>query len=286
MRQLKISKQITTRDNASLDKYLQDISKLSMITPDEEVELAQRIREGDEAALEKLVKSNLRFVVSVSKQYQNQGLSLSDLINEGNIGLIKAAKRFDEMRGFKFISYAVWWIRQSILNAIAENARLVRLPLNKVGISNKIFKAISELEQQHEREPLPHEIAGVLEISEEDVTNSLKISSKPLSVDAPFEQGEEGSLIDVLENSSEPRPDRSLIHESLREDLEEALSILNEQQRDVIKLFYGIGVTTSFSLEEIAEKCDISRERVRQIKIKALQILKMNSKTRALKAYL
>jgi RNA polymerase primary sigma factor len=287
MRQLKISKQITNRESQSLDKYLQEIGKVELLTPDEEVELARRIKQGDQIALEKLTKANLRFVVSVAKQYQNQGLSLGDLINEGNLGLIKAAKRFDETRGFKFISYAVWWIRQSILQALAEQSRIVRLPLNRVGALNKIGKAFSKLEQEFEREPSPEEISEVLEnMSEDEISDTLKISGRHVSVDAPFVQGEENRLLDVLENDSEPNPDNELINESLSKEVERALSTLTQREAEVIRLYFGIGVEHSLTLEEIGEKFDLTRERVRQIKEKAIRRLRHTSRSKGLKAYL
>ncbi len=287
MRQLKISKQITNRESQSLDKYLQEIGKVELLTPDDEVELARRIREGDQAALEKLTKANLRFVVSVAKQYQNQGLSLGDLINEGNLGLIKAAKRFDETRGFKFISYAVWWIRQSILQALAEQSRIVRLPLNRVGALNKIGKAFSKLEQEFEREPSPQEISEILEgMSENEVQDTLKISGRHISMDAPLVQGEENRLLDVLENEEEPDPDSGLINESLSKDVERALSTLTQREAEVIRLYFGIGVEHSLTLEEIGEKFDLTRERVRQIKEKAIRRLRHTSRSKGLKAYL
>ena len=287
MRQLKISKQITNRESQSLDKYLQEIGKVELLTPDEEVDLARRIKQGDQIALEKLTKANLRFVVSVAKQYQNQGLSLGDLINEGNLGLIKAAKRFDETRGFKFISYAVWWIRQSILQALAEQSRIVRLPLNRVGALNKIGKAFSKLEQEYEREPSPEEISEVLEnMSEEEISDTLKISGRHVSVDAPFVQGEENRLLDVLENDSEPNPDNELINESLSKEVERALSTLTQREAEVIRLYFGIGVEHSLTLEEIGEKFDLTRERVRQIKEKAIRRLRHTSRSKGLKTYL
>ncbi|MEM6268490.1 MAG: sigma-70 family RNA polymerase sigma factor [Bacteroidota bacterium] len=287
MRQLKISKQITNRESQSLDKYLQEIGKVDLLTPDDEVELARRIREGDHAALEKLTKANLRFVVSVAKQYQNQGLSLGDLINEGNLGLIKAAKRFDETRGFKFISYAVWWIRQSILQALAEQSRIVRLPLNRVGALNKIGKAFSKLEQQFEREPSPQEISEILDgMSENEVQDTLKISGRHISMDAPLVQGEENRLLDVLENEEEPNPDAGLINESLSKEVERALSTLTQREAEVIRLYFGIGVEHSLTLEEIGEKFDLTRERVRQIKEKAIRRLRHTSRSKGLKAYL
>ncbi len=287
MRQLKISKQITNRESQSLDKYLQEIGKVELLTPDEEVELARRIKQGDQVALEKLTKANLRFVVSVAKQYQNQGLSLGDLINEGNLGLIKAAKRFDETRGFKFISYAVWWIRQSILQALAEQSRIVRLPLNRVGALNKIGKAFSRLEQEFEREPSAEEIAEVLEnMSEDEIADTLKISGRHVSVDAPFVQGEENRLLDVLENDAEPNPDNTLINESLSKEVERALSTLTQREAEVIRLYFGIGVEHSLTLEEIGEKFDLTRERVRQIKEKAIRRLRHTSRSKGLKTYL
>jgi RNA polymerase primary sigma factor len=287
MRQLKISKQITNRESQSLDKYLQEIGKVELLTPDEEVELARRIKQGDQLALEKLTKANLRFVVSVAKQYQNQGLSLGDLINEGNLGLIKAAKRFDETRGFKFISYAVWWIRQSILQALAEQSRIVRLPLNRVGALNKIGKAFSKLEQEYEREPSPEEISEVLEnMSEDEISDTLKISGRHVSVDAPFVQGEENRLLDVLENDAEPDPDNELINESLSKEVERALSTLTQREAEVIRLYFGIGVEHSLTLEEIGEKFDLTRERVRQIKEKAIRRLRHTSRSKGLKTYL
>jgi RNA polymerase primary sigma factor len=286
MRQLKITKSITNRESASLDKYLQEIGREELITAEEEVQLAKRIREGDQTALEKLTKANLRFVVSVAKQYQNQGLSLPDLINEGNLGLIKAARRFDETRGFKFISYAVWWIRQSILQALAEQARIVRLPLNQVGSLNKINKAFSKLEQEFERTPSAEELAKVLEIAEDKVADTMRVSGRHVSMDAPFVQGEENTLLDVLVNNDSPRADTSLINESLQKEIERSLSTLTERERDVIKLFYGIGYNHEYTLEEIGDKFDLTRERVRQIKEKAIKRLKHSSRSRLLKAYL
>ncbi len=286
MRQLKISKQITNRESQSLDKYLQEIGKVDLLTPDEEVSLAQRIKEGDQFALEKLTKANLRFVVSVAKQYQNQGLSLGDLINEGNLGLIKAAKRFDETRGFKFISYAVWWIRQSILQALAEQSRIVRLPLNRVGSLNKISKSFSELEQKFEREPSPEEIAEVLELTTAEVVDTLKISGRHVSVDAPFVQGEENRLLDVLENDDEESPDMGLMNDSLRKDVQRALSTLTKREADVITLYFGLNGEHSLTLEEIGEKFNLTRERVRQIKEKAIRRLRHTSRSKALKPYL
>jgi RNA polymerase primary sigma factor len=286
MRQLKISKQITNRESQSLDKYLQEIGKVDLLTPDEEVELAKRIREGDQAALEKLTKANLRFVVSVAKQYQNQGLSLGDLINEGNLGLIKAAQRFDETRGFKFISYAVWWIRQSILQALAEQSRIVRLPLNRVGSLNKISKTFSELEQKYEREPSPEELAEVLEVSTSEIVDTMKISGRHVSMDAPFVQGEENSLLDVLENDSEETPDSDLMVDSLRKEVQRALSTLTQREADVVTYYFGLNGAHVMTLEEIGEKFNLTRERVRQIKEKAIRRLRHTSRSKALKPYL
>jgi RNA polymerase primary sigma factor len=286
MRQLKISKQITNRESQSLDKYLQEIGKVDLLTPDEEVELAKRIKEGDQIALEKLTKANLRFVVSVAKQYQNQGLSLGDLINEGNLGLIKAAQRFDETRGFKFISYAVWWIRQSILQALAEQSRIVRLPLNRVGSLNKISKTFSELEQKYEREPSPEELAEVLEVSTAEVVDTMKISGRHVSMDAPFVLGEENSLLDVLENDSEETPDQGLMTDSLRREVQRALSTLTQREGDVIALYFGLNGEHAMTLEEIGEKFNLTRERVRQIKEKAIRRLRHTSRSKALKPYL
>ncbi len=286
MRQLKISKQITNRESQSLDKYLQEIGKVDLLTPDEEVELAKRIKEGDQIALEKLTKANLRFVVSVAKQYQNQGLSLGDLINEGNLGLIKAAQRFDETRGFKFISYAVWWIRQSILQALAEQSRIVRLPLNRVGSLNKISKTFSELEQKYEREPSPEELADVLEVTTAEVVDTMKISGRHVSMDAPFVQGEENSLLDVLENDGEDTPDQGLMTDSLRREVQRALSTLTQRESDVITLYFGLNGEHAMTLEEIGEKFNLTRERVRQIKEKAIRRLRHTSRSKALKPYL
>jgi len=285
MRQLKITKSITNRESASLDKYLQEIGKEELITVEEEVELAQRIRKGDRTALEKLTRANLRFVVSVAKQYQNQGLSLPDLINEGNLGLIKAAEKFDETRGFKFISYAVWWIRQSILQALAEQSRIVRLPLNQVGSLNKINKAFSKFEQENERIPSTEELADVLEIAKEKIADTLRVSGRHVSVDAPFIEGEDNSLLDVLVNSDSPVADRALINESLVREIERALATLTERERDIIKLFFGIGVQ-EMTLEEIGEKFGLTRERVRQIKEKAIRRLRHTSRSKLLKSYL
>ena len=287
MRQLKITKSITNRESQSLEKYLQEIGKVDLLTPEEEVELAKRIKQGDQAALEKLTKANLRFVVSVAKQYQNQGLSLSDLINEGNLGLIKAAQRFDETRGFKFISYAVWWIRQSILQALAEQSRIVRLPLNKVGSLNKINKAFSELEQEYEREPSSEELADMLEIPTEEVETTLGVAARHVSMDAPFVEGEDNSLLDVLENSSTPDTDQNLdYNQSLRQEIERSLSTLTDRQCDVIKLYFGIGVEHPMSLEDIGEKFGLTRERVRQIKDKAINKLRSANRSKLLKSYL
>lgn len=286
MRQLKIAKQVTNRDTASLDKYLQEIGRVELITADEEVELARRIKEGDQAAMEKLVKANLRFVVSVAKQYQNQGLTLPDLINEGNLGLIKAAQRFDETRGFKFISYAVWWIRQSILQALAEQARIVRLPLNKIGSINKINRTFSELEQKFEREPSPEEIAAVLDMSEQDVKESLMSSGRHVSMDAPLQEGEEGDMYDVIKSSESPSPDNELVTESLRREIERSLSTLTPREADVLRLFFGLNGETALTLEEIGEKFELTRERVRQIKEKAIRRLKQGSRCKLLKSYL
>ena len=285
MRQLKITKSITNRESASLDKYLQEIGKEDLITVEEEVELAQRIRKGDQKALEKLTRANLRFVVSVAKQYQNQGLSLPDLINEGNLGLIKAAEKFDETRGFKFISYAVWWIRQSILQALAEQSRIVRLPLNQVGSLNKINKAFSRFEQENERRPSPEELADSLDLPAEKVVDTLRVSGRHISVDAPFVEGEDNSLLDVLVNDDSPIADRTLINESLSTEVERALSTLTERERDIIKLFFGIN-TQEMTLEEIGEKFGLTRERVRQIKEKAIRRLRHSSRSKLLKTYL
>jgi RNA polymerase primary sigma factor len=285
MRQLKITKSITNRESASLDKYLQEIGKEELITVEEEVELAQRIKKGDRAALEKLTRANLRFVVSVAKQYQNQGLSLPDLINEGNLGLIKAAEKFDETRGFKFISYAVWWIRQSILQALAEQSRIVRLPLNQVGSLNKINKAFSKFEQENERIPSTEELADVLEITKEKIADTMRVSGRHVSVDAPFVEGEDNSLLDVLVNSDSPIADRALINESLIREIERALATLTERERDIIRYFFGIGCS-EMTLEEIGEKFGLTRERVRQIKEKAIRRLRHTSRSKLLKSYL
>lgn len=285
MRQLKITKSITNRNSDSLEKYLHDIGKEELITPEEEVELAKRIKMGDQEALEKLTKANLRFVVSVAKQYQHQGLSLPDLINEGNLGLIKAAKKFDETKGFKFISYAVWWIRQCILQALAEQSRIVRLPLNKIGALNKINKTFSQLEQAHEREPSPDEVANMLELPEDKVASTLELSGRHLSVDAPFQDGEENSLLDVLQNFDTPSTDSNLINESLSMEIERTLNTLPEKESRVIRSFYGIG-RKQMSLEEIGEEIGISRERTRQIKEKAIKHLRQRTKNKLLRTYL
>jgi len=286
MRQLKITKQVTNRETASLDKYLQEIGKVDLITADEEVELAQRIKAGDQIALEKLTKANLRFVVSVAKQYQNQGLTLPDLINEGNLGLIKAAQRFDETRGFKFISYAVWWIRQSILQALAEQSRIVRLPLNKIGSINKINKTYAFLEQSHERPPSAEEIAKELDMTINDVKESMKNSGRHVSMDAPLVEGEDSNLYDVLRSGESPNPDKELLHESLRTEIERALETLTPREADVIRLYFGLGNQHPMTLEEIGETFDLTRERVRQIKEKAIRRLKHTSRSKILKTYL
>ena len=285
MRQLKITKSITNRESASLDKYLQEIGREELITVEEEVELAQRIRKGDRVALEKLTRANLRFVVSVAKQYQNQGLSLPDLINEGNLGLIKAAEKFDETRGFKFISYAVWWIRQSILQALAEQARIVRLPLNQVGSLNKISKAFSKFEQENERRPSAEELADELDIPVDKIADTLKVSGRHISVDAPFVDGEDNSLLDVLVNDDSPMADRSLVNESLSTEIDRALSTLTDREKEILQMFFGIG-TQEMTLEEIGDKFGLTRERVRQIKEKAIRRLRQNSRSKLLKSYL
>ena len=286
MRQLKITKQVTNRETASLDKYLQEIGKVDLITAEEEVELAQRIKAGDEIALEKLTKANLRFVVSVAKQYQNQGLTLPDLINEGNLGLIKAARRFDETRGFKFISYAVWWIRQSILQALAEQSRIVRLPLNKIGSINKINKMYAFLEQANERVPSAEEIAKELDMTVSDVKESMKNSGRHVSMDAPLVEGEDSNLYDVLNSGESPNPDKTLLHESLRTEIERALETLTPREADVVRLYFGLGNQHAMTLEEIGETFDLTRERVRQIKEKAIRRLKHTSRSKILKTYL
>ena len=286
MRQLKITKQVTNRETASLDKYLQEIGKVDLITADEEVELAQLIKAGDQRALEKLTKANLRFVVSVAKQYQNQGLTLPDLINEGNLGLNKAAKRFDETRGFKFISYAVWWIRQSILQALAEQSRIVRLPLNKIGSINKINKMYAFLEQENERPPSAEEIAKKLDMTVNDVKESMKNSGRHVSMDAPLIEGEDSNLYDVLNSGESPNPDRKLLHESLRIEINRALETLTPREADVVKLYFGLGEHQPMTLEEIGETFDLTRERVRQIKEKAIRRLKHTSRSKILMTYL
>ena len=286
MRQLKITKQVTNRETASLDKYLQEIGKVELITAEEEVQLAKKIKEGDEIALERLTKANLRFVVSVAKQYQNQGLSLPDLINEGNLGLIKAAQRFDETRGFKFISYAVWWIRQSILQALAEQSRIVRLPLNKIGSINKINKAYAKLEQENERDPSADEIASVLDMSLNDVRESQRNAGRHVYLDAPLREGEDSKLYDVIMSGESPSPEQSLMNSSLRTEIERSLTTLTDREADVIKLYFGLDGTHPMTLEEIGEKFDLTRERVRQIKEKAIRRLKHTSRSKILKTYL
>ena len=286
MRQLKITKQVTNRETASLDKYLQEIGKVDLITAEQEVELARRIKQGDKRALEELTKANLRFVVSVSKQYQNQGLSLPDLINEGNLGLIKAAQRFDETRGFKFISYAVWWIRQSILQALAEQSRIVRLPLNKIGSINKINKASAMLEQELEREPDYKEIAGIVEMSENEVKESKRNAGRHVSMDAPLIQDEDNNMYDVLKSEESVTPETGLIYESLRKEINRAISTLTQREADVIRLYFGLNGGHPMTLEEIGEKFDLTRERVRQIKEKAIRRLKQTSRSKILKSYL
>ncbi|MDL2315000.1 RNA polymerase sigma factor RpoD/SigA [Bacteroidales bacterium OttesenSCG-928-C19] len=286
MRQLKITKQLTNREITSLDKYLQEIGRIEMISPDEEVQLAQRIKQGDRIALERLTKANLRFVVSVSKQYQNQGLSLPDLINEGNLGLIKAAQRFDETRGFKFISYAVWWIRQSILSAIADQARIVRLPLNKIGTMNKVSKAYSELEQKFERTPDPEEIAHLLDLDDDEVRESLRHTGKHFSMDAPLASDEESNMYDFLTTDDNKTPEAELIHESLRIEINHSMSTLPQKESDILSMFFGLNGQTPLTLDEIGEKMDLTRERVRQIKEKAIKRLKHMPKCNSLKSYL
>jgi len=286
---MRITKQYTNRESQSLDKYLQEIGKIDLLSPDQEIELARKIRQGGpegEAALEKLVKANLRFVVSVAKQYQNQGLSLGDLINEGNLGLIKAAKRFDETRGFKFISYAVWWIRQSILQALAEQSRIVRLPLNRVGALNKISKKFSELEQRYEREPTPAEMAEELELSITEIAETMRMSGRHLSIDAPFVHGEESRLLDILPNESQPPPDADLIHESLCYEIHQALQTLPEREAAVIRYYFGVDGCPQLTLEEIGERLGLTRERVRQIKEKAIRRLRHASRSKELRSYL
>jgi RNA polymerase primary sigma factor len=286
MRQLKISKQITNRESQSLDKYLQEIGKVDLITAEVEVELAKRIREGDQIALEKLTKANLRFVVSVAKQYQNNGLTLGDLINEGNLGLIKAAKRFDEKRGFKFISYAVWWIRQSIMQALAEQSRIVRLPLNRVGSLTRISKTFSDLEQKFQREPSTEEVAETIGVTTEEVIANLKVSGRHVSMDAPFAQGEDGSLLDVLSDPNESTPDGQLITDSLSTEVQRALSTLTSREAQVLSLYFGLDNKNALTLEEIGEKFNLTRERVRQIKEKATRRLRHTAKSKTLKSYL
>lgn len=286
MRQLKIVKQITNRESESLDKYLQEIGKVDLITAEMEVSLAKRIKDGDQIALEKLTKANLRFVVSVAKQYQNNGLSLGDLINEGNVGLIKAATRFDETRGFKFISYAVWWIRQSIMQALAEQSRVVRVPMNRVGSLQKINRTFSSLEQKYQREPSHEELAEVLQIPIEEVDNTLKMGSRQVSMNAPMIQGEDGSLLDVLENESEATPDSELLSDSLRKEVQRSLNTLDEREKDVIVLYFGLNGEHANSLEEIAERFNLTRERVRQIKEKGLRRLRVTSRSKTLKPFL
>ena len=285
MRQLKNTKSITNRESASLDKYLQEIGREELVSPEEEVELAQRIRKGDQEALEKLTRANLRFVVSVAKQYQNQGLSLPDLINEGNLGLIKAAEKFDETRGFKFISYAVWWIRQSILQALAEQSRIVRLPLNQVGSLNKINKALGKFEQENERQPSTEELSEMIDIPKDKIADTLRVSGRHVSVDAPFVEGEDNSLLDVLPNDDSPSADKGLNNESLSTEIERALQILTPREREIIKSFFGIGCQ-EMTLEEIGERLDLTRERVRQIKEKAIRKLKKPAASKLLKSYL
>jgi RNA polymerase primary sigma factor len=287
MRQLKITKSITNRESQSLEKYLQEIGKVELISPEEEVRLARKIKQGDQPALDKLTKANLRFVVSVAKQYQNQGLSLPDLINEGNLGLIKAAQRFDETRGFKFISYAVWWIRQSILQALAEQSRIVRLPLNKVGLTNKIQKAFSQLEQEFEREPSPEELAELLELETEEVSATLGIAARHVSMDTPLSEGEDNTLVDVLANPNAEMANANIEHkESLKQEIERSMRMLTERQKEVICYFFGIGVDHPMSLEDIGDKFNLTRERVRQIKDKAITKLRTNSRSRELRGYL
>ena len=287
MRQLKITKSITNRESQSLEKYLQEIGKVELISPEEEVKLAIRIKQGDQKALDKLTKANLRFVVSVAKQYQNQGLTLPDLINEGNLGLIKAAQRFDETRGFKFISYAVWWIRQSILQALAEQSRIVRLPLNKVGLTNRIQKAYSQLEQEFEREPSAEELAEMLELDIEEVSSTLGIGGRHISVDTPLSEGEDNTLIDVLENPNAERAEMNIEHkESLKQEIDRSLKTLTERQKEVICFFFGIGIDHPMSLEDIGDRFNLTRERVRQIKDKAITKLRSNSRSKMLRSYL
>ena len=285
MRQLKISKSITNRESASLDKYLQEIGHEELLSVDEEVELAQKIKKGDRRALERLTRANLRFVVSVAKQYQNQGLSLPDLINEGNVGLIKAAEKFDETRGFKFISYAVWWIRQSILQAIAEQSRIVRLPLNQVGSVNKINRELNKFEQEHERRPSVNEIADRIDLPEDKIEEAMKANNRHVSMDAPFVDGEDNSLLDVLADNDMPMADKALVQESLRKEIDRAIELLNDREQKVVRAFFGIG-TPEMTLEEIGDKYNLTRERVRQIKEKAIRRLRHNTKNKLLKTYL
>lgn len=287
MRQLKITKSITNRESQSLEKYLQEIGKVVLVTPEEEVQLAMRIRSGDQSALDRLVKANLRFVVSVAKQYQNQGLTLPDLINEGNVGLIKAALRFDETRGFKFISYAVWWIRQSILQSLAEQSRIVRLPLNKVGLTNRISKAYQQLEQEYEREPTPEELAVMLDLTLEEVTATMKVGFRHVSMDSPLSEGEDGTMLDLFENPNAERTDEKLVHyESLKTEIERSLRTLTDRQKDVLCYFFGIGVDHPLSLEDIGERFHLTRERVRQIKDKAITKLRSTNRSKQLRFYL
>ncbi|HPD96019.1 MAG: sigma-70 family RNA polymerase sigma factor [Bacteroidales bacterium] len=286
MRQLKIIKQVTNREAVSLDKYLHEIGKVDLLTADEEVTLARKLKEGDQGALAKLVKANLRFVVSVAKQYQNQGLSLPDLINEGNVGLIKAAQRFDETRGFKFISYAVWWIRQSILQALAEQARIVKLPLNKIGSINKVNRALTELEQKFEREPTIDELSQALELAPEDIKEALRSNGRHISMDAPITQDDDGSMYDVILSPDSPMPDRGLLNESLRREIERALSTLSPREANIIRMYFGLNGKHPHTLEEIGEELDLTRERVRQIKEKALKRLKQTARSKILKSYL
>jgi RNA polymerase primary sigma factor len=285
MKQLRITKQITNRQSESLDKYLNEISKVEMISPEEEVELARKIKEGDPIALEKMTKANLRFVVSVAKQYQNQGLTLGDLINEGNLGLIKAAQRFDETRGFKFISYAVWWIRQSILQALAEHSRIVRLPLNRVSSLNKMSRAFNQLEQRYEREPTPDELAELMEVETDEVIDTIRISSRQVSMDAPFSEAEDGSLLDVLTDEEDPHPDHGLLYDSLKQEIQRAFATLTSREADVLSYYFGLNGRMSITLEEIGIKLGLTRERVRQIKEKAIRRLRHASKSKSLKAY-
>ena len=287
MRQLKITKSITNRESQSLEKYLQEIGKVDLISPEDEVKLAMRIREGDQLALDRLVKANLRFVVSVAKQYQNQGLTLPDLINEGNLGLIKAALRFDETRGFKFISYAVWWIRQSILQSLAEQSRIVRLPLNKVGLTNRISKAYQQLEQEYEREPTPEELANLLEIGIDEITATMSVGFRHISMDTPLSDGEDGTLLDLMENPNAEKTDEKLVHhESLRMEIERSLRTLTERQKEVVCYFFGIGVDHPLSLEDIGQRFHLTRERVRQIKDKAITKLRSTNRSKHLRFYL